>query len=395
MKIEVSFSAGEVAKYTGNLNIFNNSASNPVVEVTLSGEGILPPVITVTPDSLFANLLSTDSVNQKLTIGNITGGSELITNISVVPKVTTSFSRDKSTDVIRSNRLDTEFYDEKLTGSSNEVSINNTKPIPYYEGFESGSLTEWDNNGQGIIETTTIGPAKGKRSLRIKNTTGGHFKGLHQTFNQGSQPKYISSYIKSGSMSLADAYLVFSDQAGREVIWFFATENGTLYVNADVGGDKTYQYETNIWYHIEFKDIDWIDKDFDYYVNGELVKADIPFRNSSNVNDISNLYLYNYHNSEAWWDEITVGENLSWLTTEKLDLIIDKGMSDETGVIMNATGLVSGLYEADILLNSNDPAQPVVRVPVSMNVTAIPDISVTPSSIDFGEVFVSHSVDSV
>ncbi|MGE0021312.1 MAG: S8 family serine peptidase [Draconibacterium sp.] len=389
MAVDVTFSADNVVQYSGMLAISNNSASNPNLEISLSGAGLLPPVITVAPDSLYASLIGTDSLTQQLTIGNITGGSQLVTEISVVPKQVLSFSRDKTNDIIRTNRTAEEFSSIPFT--TNEAVVNfSPKPLSFYDGFESGSLDEWIlDSGTGTKEIVSTTAAKGKKSLHIQNTSTGHFIGVHQEFNPGSQPKYISAYIKSGSTSLADAYLVFLDQAGNEVIWFYATESGMFYVNGDVGGHDSFIYNANVWYHIEFKDIDWIDKDFDYYVDGELVKADIPMRNSGSINDIAFLNLYNFHTSEAWWDEINVGENLSWLTAENSELTVMEGTSEQTGIKMKAAGLVSGLYEADILLSSNDPANPEVRVPVSLNVTAIPDIDVSPMTIDFGEVFIS------
>jgi len=282
-----------------------------------------------------------------------------------------------------------EEFSAELPVNHDQTFVNSSqKTLPFYDGFESGSLNEWIIDSEsGINDIIDTNPAKGQKCHYIQNTATGHNKGIHQQFENGSQPNYISAYIKSGSTSLSDAYLVFKDQSGSQVIWFYAKSNGMLFVNEDVGGDNTYPYNANVWYHIEFKDIDWIDKDFDYYVNGTLVKADISFINSGSVTDISYLYLYNYSISEAWWDEIAVGENLTWLTTDKSVLTIGEGLSEEVGVKMNASGLYSGFYEADLLLTSNDPAKPEVRVPVSMHVTAVPDIEVSPASIDFGDVF--------
>jgi hypothetical protein len=363
---------------------FNYSKISNVVEATT-----LPaPVINFSPDSLYAAILSTDSVIQQLTVDNVAGGNELITNISVVGKAGISVSRNKANDLIRTDLLAEEFSAE-LPVNHDQTFVNSSqKTLPFYDGFESGSLNEWIIDSEnGINDIIDTNPAKGQKCHYIQNTATGHNKGIHQQFENGSQPNYISAYIKSGSTSLSDAYLVFKDQSGSQVIWFYAKSNGMLFVNEDVGGDNTYPYNANVWYHIEFKDIDWIDKDFDYYVNGTLVKADISFINSGSVTDISYLYLYNYSISEAWWDEIAVGENLTWLTTDKSVLTIGEGLSEEVGVKMNASGLYSGFYEADLLLTSNDPAKPEVRVPVSMHVTAVPDIEVSPASIDFGDVF--------
>jgi hypothetical protein len=52
-------------------------------------------------------------------------------------------------------------------------------------------------------------------------------------------------------------------------------------------------------------------------VNGELIKADISFRNPVSIEQFDALYLYNYHASEAWWDDINIGGTpFSWLKPE-------------------------------------------------------------------------------
>ena len=49
---------------------------------------------------------------------------------------------------------------------------------------------------------------------------------------------------------------------------------------------------------------------------------------------------------------------------------------------------VVGHYSADIVISSKDPDESEVIVPATLGVTGIPDISVEPSALDFGESFV-------
>ena len=49
--------------------------------------------------------------------------------------------------------------------------------------------------------------------------------------------------------------------------------------------------------------------------------------------------------------------------------------------------MISGLYEADIHVNSNDPVTPTVTVDASLDVTGVPNIAVNPDMLDFGFLF--------
>jgi dihydroxyacetone kinase DhaKLM complex PTS-EIIA-like component DhaM len=64
------------------------------------------------------------------------------------------------------------------------------------------------------------------------------------------------------------------------------------------------------------------------------------------------------------------------------------GQSIDLDVVLNATNLFEGAYTANVVINSNDPINSTVTVPVKLNVTGIPKIEVTPSSLDFGTKYV-------
>ena len=191
--------------------------------------------------------------------------------------------------------------------------------VPFYDGFEDGNYDGWvrdSDPGDGFCEVTDTTAAVGTYSFHYYGGSedGTHESGIHQEFTAGAQPEYVSFYVRSGSTSQADGY--FRLDAGTpadftEAIWFYCKGNGYFWVN----WVDTYPYQANIWYHIEFRDIDWQNKDFDFYVNGELVEADIPFINPDTVDSFGVLWLYNYNLSDAWWDEIQIGE-IPEVTTE-------------------------------------------------------------------------------
>ena len=81
--LKVSFAPSSADVLTGQLTITSNDPDEPVVTVDLLGQGLVPPEIVVTPDSLYVDLLPDQSETRIVTIAN-NGGSDLDWSISVV-----------------------------------------------------------------------------------------------------------------------------------------------------------------------------------------------------------------------------------------------------------------------------------------------------------------------
>ncbi len=254
-----------------------------------------------------------------------------------------------------------------------------TTPVPFADSFESGSLAGWaSSSGAGTRQIVTSTAAAGSRSFYFNNqgdTT--HFNGINRDFASGSKPKSVSFWVRSGSTTTHDGYFVLTDGTyGDDFIWFFARGGGKFYVNGDLtGGDETFSYQAEVWYRVEFKDLDWTAKNFDYYVNGTLVKANIPFRNPSYVDEMSQLWLYNFStDSKAWWDDIRVMDTtLDWLTMAPDGGTLAPGQSATVTVTFNAADKVAGSYLGQVDISSNDPVNPVVSVPTTMIVQQTPN----------------------
>lgn len=76
-----------------------------------------------------------------------------------------------------------------------------------------------------------------------------------------------------------------------------------------------------------------------------------------------------------------------WLDVNPTAGTVSPGGSQTLNVTFDATGLAVGIYTANILVSSNDPNQPVTTIPATLNVSlGTPQISVNPSSMDFGDV---------
>lgn len=73
--------------------------------------------------------------------------------------------------------------------------------------------------------------------------------------------------------------------------------------------------------------------------------------------------------------------NIPWLSVDPASGTTLGGSSSEVTVSVDTDGLASGDYEALLCVNSNDPANPLVEIPVEMSVSADAEIEVDPTSI--------------
>ncbi|WP_156346317.1 Ig-like domain-containing protein [Verrucomicrobium spinosum] len=129
-------------------------------------------------------------------------------------------------------------------------------------------------------------------------------------------------------------------------------------------------YDKDTWYHIEFRNIDWDTQTFDYYVNGTVVQAGVPFRNPGVTQCIA-AFAYNYSsNVNAWFDGVEFsGDALDWMTLSQSSGTIAPGGSATVTVTYNASRLNTGTYEGLLTLTTNDPTSSDSTLPVTLQVT--------------------------
>ncbi len=109
------------------------------------------------------------------------------------------------------------------------------------------------------------------------------------------------------------------------------------------------------------------------------------------TSDIDALYLYNISpGSEAWWDEIIVS-GVPYMTAAPDSGVIPPGGSSNIEVAFDATNLIGGDYDCNIMILSNDPDESRVFIPVKIHVVGAPEIALSADTLDFGEIRVGES----
>jgi large repetitive protein len=355
--------------------------------------------LQVSPTSLTSTQIEDSVAMQTLTVTN-DGDQPLSFTVNSNVRIAT-LAQDVATRIHPSavnGPLDASPESSRTGTAARLLPMAGTTQLPFVDSFESGTLNGWvHGSGSGTRQTTSFTAASGSKSFyhSYQGSTD-HFQGINRDFVAGAKPKNISFWIRSGSTTTHDGYFVLTDGTyGDELIWFFANGTGKFYVNGTTyGGDESFSYQANVWYKVEFREMDWVAKNFDYYVNGSLVKANIPFRNSAYVDEVSQLWLYNFSTgSEAWWDDIRIMDaGLDWLTVAPDGATLAPGQSATLTATFNATDKIANTYLGQIDISSNDPANPVLTVPVTMVVQTAPN---TPPVADPQTVLLDEDTQSV
>jgi hypothetical protein len=397
--------------HQGALTLFSDDPDEAALLVPLEAEARPPPRIEISPVEFDATLEAGATELRSLTIRNLEG-SELVFEVAVEPVLEPSAGAapaDARPSVEASPSAPGRLVELEAEGEpgpasppgptetlgaplalSGPVPAVQAGPFPFAEDFEDGNLDGWTlAPGGGIREVTAATAANGTQfSYRELDVNEGHNQGIHRLF-PGLEPRYVSFWVRLGAKTADAGYFVLRDTAGLEVIWFFATDTGRFYVNGDVGGDVGVRYEPNRWYFIELKNIDFGAKRFDYFVDRQRIRRNIGFRNRATAGAFGRLDLYNFDpNAEAFWDEIVFAAAAPFtpVTVEPSSGRVSAGGAAEVRVTLDAVGLNAGDYGADLVVRSNDPASPVVVVPVHLRVEGRPIIGVSRSTLDFGRV---------
>ena len=351
--------------------ILKCSTDDTEIDVTLTGQGQEMAEFSLYPDTLSFQMKPDTTQCQQMTLDNI-GPIDLNWRIPMPNQM--SNSKTIINDVLQNT---SPFYTQ----------ANRTS---FFEGFESGDFSQWIIDiGSGIKKITNETASEGLMSFYYQNTWSSmHLHGIHKEFESETHPQSIEFDIRSGSSMKADAYVVLSKNKSYEFIVFFANDNGKFYINDDVSGNTNYYYKPFTWYHISLKEFDWMTKQFNFYVNNELIKSNISFRNKQEISELNEMYLYNYDESEAWWDNIRIDQSINWLTIEPNSGELPPGNQTAVNVCASSNQLSPGFYEKLVLqLYSNSENSPLT-IPVSIQITGI---QIKPNELQFDALSVGES----
>lgn len=204
----------------------------------------------------------------------------------------------------------------------------------FFTDFETGTYSPaWVS--QGSTHTPSVissGAAQGNYYLQLTGANSSHFGGLSANFAAIS-PTSASWYVNpSGNVS--SNYVVIGNQTMSltNCVAFFYWKgdiNSFRFVSTSINLDIP--AVSNQWYHIEMRNINYVTRTFDVWVNNTLISTAFPFRSSSHSN-IARIELYNYQSATAKYDHFVLGNQPITITPTLQHNVCNGGNSGQINV---------------------------------------------------------------
>ena len=277
------------------------------------------------------------------------------------------------------NRTVSNFTDTvgfNVTGGSNSGAL-------FVDGFENGNFSDWTiGSSTATRAVTSATAAVGNYSFTMSGGNNNHYQGIWHTLTNLT-PSRVNFYVRASVTTLSGGYVVIANAANgattanaNTAVFFFMNSSGMMGLYEDVGGAHMVPYVANRWYGISLL-FNWTNKTVDYYVDGSLAFASVPFRATS-VNSLSIVHLYNYGATQAWWDEIEFlgGNSLPTLITispTNSGNFVNGTWSGNVTVQQSATNVVLQADDGDGHTGLSNPFNVVLTNDISLSIVDSPD----------------------
>lgn len=291
-----SDTSGQSTSVTVNNVLINALSISPSMPSTLSiGDTLqFSSMATFTDGSMYDVTHSVNWSSSNPAVGRIGGGASNRGRVQAMAIGSTNISaRAASPSIAISNSV-------RLTVSSSNL---------FSDDFEDGDFSDWSGQLSPFRIDSSRGANRTSKSLMIgANTTNGHYNGVYHTL-PSIQPSEVGVYVRTDRVAPSGYVVLGNDSVGNGsnhgIIFFHFAAGNRMYVYSGSTRYGDTAYVVNRWYHLEFKNINWTTKRFDYYVDGTRLASSIPFRDSTTTS-LTRIHFYNFRSAISWWDEIVM-----------------------------------------------------------------------------------------
>jgi hypothetical protein len=403
----VDFSPIAVGASVDVVTISSDDPDEGVVTIDVTGEGVEQPIIDVVPGSLTADLLTGETATQTLTIHN-TGGSALdfalsIENVIVNLNLTAKFNIPERTmiggnSIENSSDVQVNSFNQALSAEDPSILvIQNTDSwgTQMAEEIFTQFAIASEVIGYELIETTDF------NNYDIIITVGDESSAYYQELS--NQVTKFEDFVNAGGIvqyQLATQGDDVDIVGGVQTI-FGNQENANLVVDAThplttglpailQGSSANHTFFTNLTPSTGTISETQNSNDpttIEYsYGQGTVIATGMTWGYLVSSGLDAGLMMYN---SLAYVIELSAVQQFISLGTESGTIVA--GDNELIDVEFDASGLYGGVYQAEIIVQSNDPVMSEVVVPVTLNVQGAPDVQLSTTSLDFEGVFVGGS----
>lgn len=385
--LPLAFHPGAPGAKVGVLTINSDDQNHPIATIVLDGIGMMPPIMAVTPSSLADSLLTGDSSSISMTISN-SGAAELTWQIEIEPAEGMKAFEPKTTntplEVVLQN------LDQKYQ------SINSI--IPNRFDFSEGETGYGINDGGGDMYDggnyllTNLGSYS---YLNYSNDSISHtnFLGVGGRY---FTRKFPGLFVFAADLNQVDSFRIEgnlgADGAGSvDGVVLQVHKAGTDFLGFVKRVYSTSKPSVNHLIIVKYDPA--IKHTFSTYTNDDLHQI-------LHMNGVTRLYylLYSGKNGQYINDNATraimeaflgsIGLSPGWVSVEPESGSVPAGGETQIRTRFDAASLEQGVYQAALMVSSNDPLHSDVPVPATLFVTNAPDIELSADSLAFDSVFV-------
>ncbi len=396
--VTVIFSPTSEGVSAGNLTIQSDDPDEPNLSVYLLGEGLEPPDISVSPDSLSDSLFTDEVSHHNFKIYN-TGESNL--NFDILVEELLRFRGAAYFTVRQNDKGDLKFEVihpkkeksiehplKRISGSDIALPRTNEGGSSLYERMYSKLLDhtvffddmESGNNGW-TTEVYGVDDLWHQTNTAYNSPTTSWWCGI-----EGQGDYDTGNRINTAVIS---PVIDLSFYEAPITLQFFENYNTEEYYDCcmvDVstdGGTTWIHLRGEQWEAPSGNSGGWIMSvlDLSAYA-GETIQIRFYF---DTVDEIMNDY-------PGWFfDDVLITAEMSWISFIPISGTIPANDSINVEVTFDATDLYGGNYYANLIVVSNDPDEPEVPVFTHLHVTGAPDIAASEDTLDYGIVFQGYS----
>jgi hypothetical protein len=127
---------------------------------------------------------------------------------------------------------------------------------------------------------------------------------LDSVSHSAFQPNCVEVYVRAASTIEEGAEI--RGVGDGSSIWAYFSNDGYIHLWGGDGDTSVQSYSTNTWYRLQFKNINWTAKTYDFYVDGFLQVSGKPFDNPL-ASSMAQIWLWNDETgSNFYFDEFFV-----------------------------------------------------------------------------------------
>jgi subtilisin family serine protease len=377
------------------VQIASNDPDTPVKDVAVSGEALIAPTFSVSPEALAVTLLTNTATSRTLRVSNSGGSNYVFTAEAMVlsPSGTVVQHGDADNVELEKGAPDVQFGPAPDRAGGPDVF-----GYTYQDSDESGGPAfSWvdirpvgtqinmtgDDVNTGPYPVGFAFPFYGKTFDSFRIATNGFV-----SFTSTKTALTNTTLPNSGSAVPENLLAVFWDDLNFQTYkraWYYNDGSKLVIQYQDVAkyGDYTHPNTFEVI----------------LYPNGTIVYQYLSMtattKNSATIgiqNEARNDGLQVVYNALYVKDNLAIRFRppARFLTVSPNGGTVPAGGFLDLNVGFNAAGMFGGLYDGIVRIKGNDPVLPQKDVPADLTVIGVPDISVTPAALAFGSVFIGY-----